>query len=52
MALLSSKWPELATSGEISGTSHDCIMNTHVDATALYHHIKANNNLRVPILII
>jgi hypothetical protein len=52
MAPLSSKWPELATSGEISGTSHDCIMNTHVDATALYRHIKANDNLRVPTPIV
>jgi hypothetical protein len=48
MAPPSSKWPELATLAEISGTSHDCIMNTHVDATALYCHIRANENLRVP----
>jgi hypothetical protein len=27
-------------------------MNTHVDATALYRHIKANENLRVPTPII
>jgi hypothetical protein len=46
------KWPKLATSAEISGTSHDCIINTHVNATALYRHIRANKNLRVPGLII
>ncbi|KAL4861595.1 hypothetical protein BDV12DRAFT_203863 [Aspergillus spectabilis] len=27
-------------------------MNTHVDATALYRHIKANNSLRVPTPIV
>jgi hypothetical protein len=52
MALPLLKWPELATSVEISGTSHDYIMNTHVNATVLYRHIKVNDNLRVPILII
>jgi hypothetical protein len=52
MAPPSSKWPELATSVEISGTSHDCIMNTNVDVTALYRHIKANDNLRVPTPIV
>jgi hypothetical protein len=46
------KWPELATLVEISGTTHNYIMATNVNATALYHHIKANKSLRVPGLII
>jgi hypothetical protein len=52
MALPLLKWPELATLVEILGTSHDYIINTHVDVTALYCYIKANDNLRVPILIV
>jgi hypothetical protein len=48
MAPLLLKWPKLATLAEISGTSHDCIINTHVNVTALYCYIKANENLRIP----
>jgi hypothetical protein len=47
----SSKWPELTTSAEISGTTQDCILNTHVNATALYRHLKANE-IQVPAPIV
>jgi hypothetical protein len=45
------KWPELTTSAEISGTTQDCILNTHIDATTLYRHLKANK-IQVPTPII
>jgi hypothetical protein len=52
MALLLLKWPKLATLVEILGTSHNYIINTHVNVPVLYYYIKVNKNLRVPGLII